>query len=64
MAKRCEFCGKQPHAGNKRSFSNKASKRWFKPNILKKRLEIAPGVVVKVNICSRCYKRLQREGVL
>jgi large subunit ribosomal protein L28 len=42
MAKRCEFCGKHPHSGNKRSFSNKATKRWFKPNIIKKKIEIAP----------------------
>ncbi len=64
MAKRCEICGKGPHSWNKRSFSNKATKRWFKPNIIKKKIKIADGIEVKINICSRCYKRMQKEGVL
>ncbi len=64
MAKRCQICGKEPHSWNKRSFSNKASKRWFKPNILTKKIEVLPGIYETIKVCSRCYKKLQKEGLL
>jgi large subunit ribosomal protein L28 len=38
MARRCQLTGKQPAAGNNRSFSNRATRRRFIPNIITKRL--------------------------
>ena len=64
MAKRCDICGEGPSSWNKRSFSNKASKRWFKPNIIKKRIQIVEGVYTTLKLCSRCYKKLQKEGLI
>ena len=64
MAKRCEICGKGPVAGQSRSFSNKANKRWFKPNIIKKKIEIAEGIKVVVKVCAKCYKKMRAEGVI
>lgn len=61
MSKRCEICEKGPRTWNHRSHSNKATIRRFKPNIIVKRLKILGGK--KVKICSRCYKRLMKEGI-
>ncbi len=62
MAKVCQVCGKRPHSGNSRSHSMRATKRWFKPNILKKNIEIEEGIKVRVHICSSCYKKLVGSG--
>lgn len=62
MANICEVCGKRPRAWRSRTYSNKASKRWFKPNIFKKNIDLGNGFKVKVRMCSSCYKRLQWQG--
>jgi len=38
MAKVCPITGKRPKAGNRRSHSNRATKRRFLPNLVTKRV--------------------------
>ena len=41
MANRSDLSGKGPRAGQKRSHSMHASKRWFKPNIIEKIVQLS-----------------------
>lgn len=61
MARVCEVCGKKPTSGHSRTFSNKAVKRWFKPNILNKNIDLGDGIKIRVKVCSKCYKKLVQE---
>ena len=38
MARRCQISGKAPGSGNLRSFSNRATRRRYLPNLIKKRV--------------------------
>ena len=40
MSKICELTGKRPITGHNVSHSNRKTKRWFRPNIQKKRFFI------------------------
>ena len=55
MSKKCEICGKLPGFGNNVSHSHKKTKRMFKPNIHKVKVEYK-GKVRTLNICTRCLK--------
>lgn len=61
MANVCAITGKCPRSGQKRSHSLRATKRWFKPNVLKKYVEVN-GVVMRLKIAAKTYKRLQKDG--
>ena len=63
MAKKCDICWKAPRSWNKRSFSNSAVKRFFRPNIQKKKIQIN-WFITEIKVCTRCLKRLQKEGIL
>ncbi|HSH04409.1 MAG TPA: 50S ribosomal protein L28 [Anaerolineae bacterium] len=54
MAK-CDVCGKRPRSGNNVSFSQKKTKRLFKPNIQRATF-YEDGRKVRKNICTRCLK--------
>jgi large subunit ribosomal protein L28 len=54
MAK-CEVCGKKPMSGNNVSFSQRHTKRQWKPNIQKTTI-VKNGRLQKVKICSRCLR--------
>jgi large subunit ribosomal protein L28 len=56
MAK-CEHCGKTTRFGQSRSFSMKATKRMFKPNLQKVRVT-EDGRLVQKTLCTKCIKRL------
>jgi len=60
MAK-CEICGKTPRSGRNLSHSKKATKRQFKPNIQRKRVEI-DGQMRRMYICTRCLRTLNKTG--
>ena len=55
MSKVCEICGKKPIFGNNVSHSHKKTRRVFKPNIIKTKVEYK-GKVKTINICSKCLK--------
>jgi large subunit ribosomal protein L28 len=54
MAK-CELCGKQPMHGNNVSFSQKKTRRQFRPNIQRATL-MEGGRMVRRHVCVRCLK--------
>ncbi|NIS80036.1 MAG: 50S ribosomal protein L28 [Anaerolineales bacterium] len=58
MAK-CENCGKTTKFGHSRSFSMKATKRKFRPNLQRVRVMEA-GRMVQKTWCAKCIKRLAR----
>ncbi len=54
MAK-CEVCGKKPMFGQNVSFSQKKTKRQFKPNIQRATF-MENGRKVRKYVCTRCLK--------
>jgi large subunit ribosomal protein L28 len=58
MAK-CEICGKTTAFGQSRSFSMKATKRTFRPNLQRVRV-MEGGRMVRKTLCAKCIKRLAR----
>jgi len=56
MAK-CEYCGKTTTFGQNRSFSMKATKRMFKPNLQRVRV-MEDGQMIQRTLCTKCIKRL------
>jgi large subunit ribosomal protein L28 len=59
MAK-CEMCGKGPQFGHSVSHSKKATKRQFKPNIQRLRVEI-DGKMRRMYLCTRCLRTLNKS---
>jgi large subunit ribosomal protein L28 len=58
MAK-CEICGKGPKFGHNVSHSKKATRRQFKPNIQRVRVEM-DGRVRRMQVCTRCLRTLNK----
>jgi len=63
MARRSDLSGKGPRAWQKRSHSMHATKRWFKPNIIRKWIDL-DGMKVRVKMTAKEYKKLRKEWVL
>ena len=59
MAK-CEICGKSPQFGHNVSHSKRATKRQFRPNIQRVRVEI-DGQVRRMHLCTRCLRTLNKS---
>lgn len=57
----CENCGKKPQFGQSRSFSMKATKRQFKPNIQKVKVMANNGRMVTQKLCAKCIKALSKD---
>jgi len=55
----CESCGKKPMFGNQRSFSMRATRRKFLPNIQRVTV-MEKGVPVRKNLCAKCIKTLAK----
>ena len=55
----CAHCGKKTTFGNNRSFSMKATKRKFKPNLQKVTL-YENGKKVRKTLCAKCIKTLSK----
>lgn len=55
----CELCGKTRSSGNNVSFSNKKTKRVFRPNIQKTRV-LRNGTLKQVNACTRCIRTMAK----
>ncbi len=58
MAK-CELCGKKPMSGHNVSFSQKKTKRQFKPNIQRATI-LEDNRKVRRYLCTRCLKTLSK----
>ncbi len=55
MSRLCEICGKKTMFGNSVSHSHKKTKRVFKPNIHKTKVDLK-GKIKTINICTSCLK--------
>jgi len=55
MSSVCEICGKKTTFGNNVSHSHKKTKRIFKPNVHKAKVEYR-GKIKTMNICTKCLK--------
>lgn len=60
MAYRCEVCGKSKQFGHNVSFSQRKTKRVFKPNLQTKRFQVGTNKVT-VKVCAQCLRRLKKE---
>ena len=60
MAK-CEMCGKGPQFGHNVSHSKKATKRQFKPNIQRVRVNV-DGKVKRMYLCTRCLRTMNKTS--
>lgn len=58
----CEICGKKPQAGHNVSFSMRATKRQFKPNLQKTKL-FRDGRMVSATVCTKCLKAMSKDRV-
>lgn len=58
----CEMCGKKPMTGNNVSFSQRHTKRQFKPNIQKTKI-LRDGKLVSVKVCTKCLKTLSKDEI-
>ncbi|MDX2159721.1 MAG: 50S ribosomal protein L28 [bacterium] len=59
MAK-CDKCGKKPMFGNARSFSMRATRRKFNPNVQRKWMINEQGERVRMYLCAKCIKTLAK----
>lgn len=59
MARICMFTGKKTAAGSKRSHSMRQTKRTFKVNLLKVKLDLGDGIKVPVKISAKAYKKMK-----
>jgi large subunit ribosomal protein L28 len=60
MAK-CEMCGKGPQFGHNVSHSKKTTKRQFKPNVQRVKVEV-DGEVRRMYLCTRCLRTMNKVG--
>jgi large subunit ribosomal protein L28 len=58
MAK-CEKCGKSPQFGHNVSHSKKATKRQFRPNIQRVRVQV-DGKLRRMYLCTRCLRTMNK----
>lgn len=56
----CDNCGKKPEFGNQRSFSMRATRRKFSPNI--QAVTVREGkTMVRKKLCTKCIKTLAKN---
>ncbi len=63
MASKCELTGKGKMFGHNVSFSQRRTKRVFKPNLQKKTLVI-DGKKVKMNLSTQAIRTLKKKGII
>lgn len=56
MPKICELCGKKRSTGNKVSHSHIATRRVFNANLQKVRVQVKPGDVRRMLVCTSCIR--------
>ena len=63
MGRVCAITGKHPSTGNRVSHSQHHTKRWFKPNIKRKRIMVE-GRLVRMKVSTRALRTLAKKGGL
>ncbi len=56
----CEMCGKKPQFGHNVSFSERRTRRMFRPNIQKTKI-MRNGRLVTVRVCAKCLKTMSKD---
>lgn len=51
----CEVCGKRKVVGNNVSHANNRTKRFFRPNLQRIKIQ-TPGGVRRAHVCTRCIR--------
>lgn len=59
MAK-CEYCGKHTQFGQNNPFSQKKTKRTFKPNLQKVKI-VEGGQLISRTLCTKCIKTVGKD---
>lgn len=57
----CFVCHKGTLKGYRVSHSDIKTRRFFKPNLHDLRVKFADEEIKKVNLCSKCYKKIKRD---
>jgi large subunit ribosomal protein L28 len=63
MASKCELTGKGKQYGNNVSFSQRHTKRVFKPNLQKKTF-VVDGQKVTMNLSTQAIRTLKKKNIL
>lgn len=64
MARVCELTGKRPITGNSVSHSNRKTKRWFRPNLQKKKFYIPEDDMwIEVKISTSAIRTINKKGI-
>lgn len=58
MAMVCQICGKKRLFGHNVSFSQRKTKRDFKPNLQTKRVQLGPNKT-KLKVCANCLRQFK-----
>ncbi len=64
MAQKCEITGKGKQYGHSVPFSQKKTKKVWKPNLQKKTFVNAEGKKVTMKISTQAIRTLKKQGVL
>ena len=60
----CQLTGKRPRTGNRVSFSNKKSKRWFRPNLQTKRFYIPEeDKWIRLKVSTQAIRTIKKKGI-
>ena len=60
----CEVTGKGKMYGHNVSFSQRKTRKVFKPNIQKKTLTLENGQKLKVNVSTSALRTLKKKGII
>ena len=60
----CELTGKGKMYGHNVSFSQRKTRKVFKPNIQKKTIKLDNGQKLKVNISASALRTLKKKGLV
>ena len=63
MPRMCDICGKKTSFGNNVSHSHKKTRRTFKPNLQKARVEL-DGKIKNISVCTSCMKASKVKKVI
>lgn len=64
MSRICELTGKKPITGNSVSHSNRKTKRWFYPNLQKKRFYIVEeDRWVTIKVSTSALRTINKKGL-
>jgi len=55
MSKVCDICGKKPTFGNNVSHAHNKTRRMWRPNVQRIRVE-QQGSIKRMNVCTRCIR--------